>query len=87
MTSLNACLEFTLSDKIDNKLSRLGCSLSGSDNIKKKRLAAEISSGISANRFVQQPGFENYDIKTHLAGMEHVLVNTVKQERSIIDVT
>ena len=68
------------SDKIDNELSKLGCSLSGSDNIKKKRLAAKISSGISANSFVQQPGLDkNDEIRTHLAGMERVLVKTVKQ--------
>ena len=79
MTSLIACLQFMPSDKIDNELSKLGCSLSGSDNIKKKRLAAKISSGISANSFVQQPSYENDEIRTRLAGMERVLVNTVKQ--------
>ena len=80
MTSLSACLEFMPSEKIDNELSKLGCSLSGSDTIKKKRLADKINSGISANSFVQQPGLDkNDEIRTHLAGMERVLVNTVKQ--------
>ena len=79
MTSLITCLQFMPSDKIDNELSKLGCSISGSENIKKKRLATKISSGISANSFVQQPSYENDEIRTHLAGMERVLVNTVKQ--------
>ena len=55
------------SDKIDNDLSLLQISFLffWVGKIKKKRLSAKIRSGISANSFVQQPGFENDEIRTH----------------------
>ena len=78
IVSLNACIEFLPSEKLDDELIRLGCSLSGSEGLKRKRLVTKISCEISANAS-QQTLLESDELKTHLTGMERVLVKTVKQ--------
>ena len=80
IVSLNACIEFLPSEKLDDELIRLGCSLSlpGSEGLKRKRLFTKISCEISANAS-QQTVLESDELKTHLTGMERVLVKTVKQ--------
>ena len=78
IVSLNACIEFLPPKKLDDELIRLGCSLSGSEGLKRKRLVTKISCAISANAS-QQTVLKSDELKTHLSGMERVLVKTVKQ--------